>query len=358
MIECASVLARGRKLWHGAAAMTTCPLPPPPEWAPQSALWVGWPRLPEEWGGAFETARAEIAAFIGEAARHVTVRLAVGDEVAEAAARAMLVPGLAQLHRVPTGDIWLRDTGPVFTFDDAGQLRARCFRFNGWGGKFDMPGDTETAPAIAAIEGAGPIPHDFVLEGGAVEHDGAGTVITTRECLLNPNRNPGWSESDAERALEHAFGARRVIWLERGLLNDHTDGHVDNIARFCAPGRVICQRAAGRNDPNAERLAEIEASLCEAGLDVASVPSPGHVSDGDGHPAPASHMNFLITNGAVIVPVYGGAPDAAVLEAIAGAFPGRAIRPLGSDAILAGGGSFHCMTCHVPAPPQEDDIPS
>ncbi len=339
------------------AAMSVPCLPPPPEWAPQSFLWVGWPRLASEWGEAFERARAEIARFIAEAAHHVPVRLAVGDDAAAACAHAMVPPDHASIMRVPTGDIWLRDTGPVFAFDTGGAQLAHGFRFNGWGGKFNMPGDTETAAAIAEAEGARALSHDFILEGGAVEHDGAGTVITTRECLLNPNRNPGWSQGDAERALEAVFGARRVVWLERGLLNDHTDGHVDNLARFCGPGRVLCQRAAGAGDPNGDRLGEVEESLRTAGLTVETIPSPGRINDAGGQPAPASHMNFVVTNGAVIVPAYGHSQDRALLAGLANAFPGRVVRALGSDAILKGGGSFHCMTCHVPST-HHGDFPS
>ena len=135
------------------------------------------------------------------------MKLAAGDDIAAEAARGVL-KGAAQIVRVPSGDIWLRDTGPIFGFGEAGQRTAHCFRFNGWGGKYVMPGDTGTADALAGKEGAKAIQHDFVLEGGAVDHDGNGTVLTTRECLLNPNRNPGWSEADAERALETALGAR------------------------------------------------------------------------------------------------------------------------------------------------------
>lgn len=333
------------------AAMLTPVSPPPPEWAPQSALWVGWPRLFEEWGAAFEPARAEIAAFACALAGRTRLRVAAGDETAIAAARKSLEGG-AQIRAVPSGDIWLRDTGPVFSYALGGALLAHCFRFNGWGGRFDMPGDAETAAAIAEAESARPVPHAAILEGGAVEHDGAGTVITTRECLLNPNRNPGWCESDAERLLEAVFAARRVIWLDRGLLNDHTDGHVDNLARFCGPGRVVCQRASGADDPNDDRLAEIEARLRTSGLDVLTVPSPGFVPDAAGRALPASHLNFVSSNGLLAIPDYKARPGEGLEKAFAAAFPGMTLKRLSSRAILSGGGSFHCMTCHVPMPAQ------
>lgn len=318
-----------------------------PEWAPQSAVWVGWPRLPGEWDEAFEPARRQIAGFIAELVRHVPVRVAIGDDRAEAAAREMIAPA-AQLHRVPTGDIWLRDTGPVLAAG-GGRLLAACFDFNGWGGKYDMPGDRATGSAIAAAEALPTARHGFILEGGAIDTDGAGTILTTRACLLNPNRNTGWSEADAERALEAALGARRVVWIEDGLTGDHTDGHIDNIARFIAPGRVACQRASGPDDPHRERLAEIEAQLRAAGLEVETLPSPGRVRDAAGDALPASHMNFLITNGAVLMPAYDEANAAAAAARLAELFPGRHIAALPSRDILAGGGSFHCMTCQIPA---------
>lgn len=323
----------------------------PPEWAPQAAIWVGWPRLLEEWGKAFEPARVEIAAVI-RALSHVTpVRVAVGDEAAEASARMHLGP-TADLRRVPTGDIWLRDTGPLF-LSNRGIPSAALFHFNGWGEKFDMAGDKETNAAIAEAEAAAPVQNDFILEGGAIETDGAGRVLTTRACLLNPNRNRGWSEADAEAALQAALGARQVIWLEDGLLNDHTDGHVDNVARFIGPGRVVCQQASDPDDPNRDRMLEVYESLKVAGLDVATIPASRPVFDESGAVLPVCHMNFVLSNGLCIVPQYDEASSAAACAALSALLPGYQVRALPSHHILAGGGSFHCMTCHVPAITEE-----
>lgn len=318
----------------------------PPEWAPRRAVWVGWPHLREEWGDAFDNARAEIAAFCRELARHVTVKLAAGSPEAAASASAGL-GDVVQVHRIPTGDIWLRDTGPVFAAD-GGALIAHGFGFNGWGGRYVMPGDTETAAAIAAAEGAAFRAHPFILEGGAIDHDGAGHILTTRNCLLNPNRNIGWTGQDAETALAAALGARAITWLPDGLLNDHTDGHVDNIARFIAPRRVACQVPGGTDDPHYDRLLAVRDGLRAAGLETVEILSPGPVFDADGAPVPASHMNFVICNGAVIVPAYDEANCAAACAALAGAMPGYQIRCLQARAILCGGGSFHCMTCDIP----------
>ncbi|HEX5378321.1 MAG TPA: agmatine deiminase family protein, partial [Phenylobacterium sp.] len=185
---------------------------------------------------------------------------------------------------------------------------------------------------------------------------GAGTVLTTRQCLLNPNRNPGWTANAAEAALARAIGARRVLWLGDGLANDHTDGHVDNLARFVAPGVVVCPVAWGRGDVNAaayDACAADLAAMTDAdgrALRVVRIPSPGWVESHEGGAAPASHMNFIIANGAVVLPTYGDERAAGfAAEALTSLFPDRAVIALPSNAILTGGGSFHCITQQEPA---------
>lgn len=319
----------------------------PPEWAPQSALWVGWPRLAEEWGGDLTAARGEIAAFIRTAARFLPVKIACGSREASASAR-LATGGAGEVIEIPTGDIWLRDTGPIVTGSGAGR-EAQIFRFNGWGGKYLMEGDIETAGAVAEKESLPARRHALVLEGGGIDVDGEGSLLTTRQCLLNPNRNPQLSQAEIEANLAAALGIDEVIWLGDGLMNDHTDGHIDNIARFIGPGHVLCQHPADPKDPNAERLQEIERTLVSHGLMVTSVPSPGFVHFGDGVPVPASHMNFTITNRAVFVPVYEDRFSAVALSEMKALFPGRDVIGLPARAILAGGGSFHCMTREIPA---------
>jgi agmatine deiminase len=256
----------------------------------------------------------------------------------------------AEVIETPFGDIWLRDTGPIF--DRAG--RAHRFLFNGWGGKYDLPFDDRVGDAVAAVAGAEIVRHPFILEGGAIEMDGEGTLLTTRQCLLNPNRNPGWDEASAEAFLKRALGVTRVLWLDEGLANDHTDGHIDNLARFVAPGRVLCQAPVGADDPNADVLDEIALTLAAMSdaqgrkLEVIRIPSPGVVRGEDGDSIPASHMNFLIGNEAVVVPIYSDMGDDA-LKALAPLFPDRRIVGLSSTAILTGGGSFHCITQQEPA---------
>jgi len=323
----------------------------PPEWHPQQAVWVGWPHLYGEWGSDFDGARQEIADFVSELAKSTKVKVACGSREAYGSAwfafETDIQSGRVTLHTLPAGDIWLRDTGPLFA-RQAGQLKALIFEFNGWGGKYIMSGDRLTAGGIASAEGAARGAHDFILEGGSLDWDGAGRLLTTRQCLLNPNRNSDWNEAIAEDQLRSALGAEEIIWLDQGLLNDHTDGHIDTLARFIGPGRVVCQTASGLSDPNAASLAAIETCLRQAGLDVVTLPSPGLVADQDGTALPASHMNFLISNGCVLFPVYETVYADQAVQALQAALPDYMVKPLAARHILAGGGAFHCMTQQVP----------
>jgi len=328
--------------------------PVPAEWSPHRAMWVGFPSHGELWENDLAAAQDEVAALVRALAgpgRERVRLLACGAQAVTAAAdRLGGVAGMEIIDAV-FGDVWLRDTGPIF----AAPGEAAAFRFNGWGGKYVLDGDEAVAGAIADASGATLARHDFVLEGGALDHDGAGTVLTTRQCLLNPNRNRGWREGDAERALEEALGVRKVIWLGEGLMNDHTDGHVDNLARFVARGVVACTVAYGLDDPNAPAYDAAARALAEASdaegqaLTVIRIPSPGRVIGEDRRVTPASHMNFLIANGAVVAPVYGERAGDFALEALEAQFPGREIIGLASRALLTGGGSFHCISQQEPA---------
>ena len=328
--------------------------PVPAEWSPHRAMWVGFPSHAELWEENLAPAQAETAALAqalaGAGGERVRLMARGGAALAEAARLTGGAPGI-EITSGGFGDIWLRDTGPIFT----GARAAAGFRFNGWGGKYALPGDGEVAEQIASTAGASLTRHDFVLEGGALDHDGFGTVLTTRQCLLNPNRNRGWRQGDAERALEAALGARAVLWLGEGLINDHTDGHVDNLARFVGPGVVACPVAFGLDDPNApvyDAAARALAGFTDTRgerLRVVRVPSPGRIIGEDHRLMPASPMNFIIANRAVIVPVYGGPAGAMAVEAISMLFADRTVIGLPARALLTGGGAFHCITQQEPA---------
>ena len=329
----------------------------PAEWSPHRAMWLGFPSHADLWEDDLEPAQAETAALASALAGpgQERVRLLVRGDEAETAARRLLddVAGV-EIVRGLFGDIWLRDTGPIFLERD-GEFAAQSFRFNGWGGKYVLDDDDTVAGQLAAAAGAPLASEDFVLEGGAIDHDGFGTVLTTRQCLLNPNRNPGWTEAQAEASLQRSLGARSVLWLEDGLANDHTDGHVDNLARFVAPGVVACPVAWGAADPNAEvyddaarRLGAMKSARGTA-LTVVRIASPGRVEGEDGEIVPASHMNFIVANGAVVAPVYESRSAAFALDTLQSLFPERAVIGLPSRALLTGGGSFHCISKEEPA---------
>jgi agmatine deiminase len=320
----------------------------PPEWHPQDWLWIGFPHDAEEWPGFFEAAQVQIAAFASAVAESgQEVRLIVRSEANEARARS-LVSGKVSLERRTYGDIWLRDTGPLVLTDGKGARRARRFGFNGWGGKYLMEGDQTIGAELARDAGLAIETSDWILEGGAIDTDGAGVVATTEQCLLNPNRNPQLSRGDIEARLCADLGFERVLWLGDGLINDHTDGHVDNLARFVAPGVLALPRPNGQDDPNAAIYADAKRRAEAFGVTVREVPSPG-LLERDGRIEPASYMNFAITSKLVVVPTFGMAMDAEGVAAVAELFPDRETVGLPADAVLAGGGGFHCASQQMPA---------
>ena len=326
--------------------MTDTTMRMPPEWHPQDWLWIGFPHDPVEWPGFLGRAQEQIAAFANAVAESgQEVRLIVRDE-ANAARAAALCSAKVKLETRTYGDVWLRDTGPLVVQDGARQI-ARRFGFNGWGGKYLMDGDQEIGAELADSAGLPVATADWVLEGGALDCDGTGLVATTEQCLLNPNRNPHLTRSGIEGRLKRDLGFDRVLWLGDGLLGDHTDGHVDNLARFVAPNVLALPRATGADDPNAAIYADAKRRAEAFGVTVREVPSPGRVET-DGRIEPASYMNFAITSNLVVVPIYGTAHDEDGVAAIAELFPDRKVVGIMADAVLAGGGSFHCASQQMP----------
>ena len=319
----------------------------PPEWAPHEFVWIGFPSHADLWEDDLDRAREEVVAF----ARAVhadgageEVRLVAADPASTRTAKEM--SPFATVVQEPFGDIWLRDTGPIILKGGGGR-GAASFRFNGWGGKYDLEGDDTVGLRLAETLGCEARRHDWILEGGAIDVDGTGLLVTTEQCLLNPNRNPGLSKAEVEARLRADLGVDRILWLGDGLLNDHTDGHVDNLARFVGENRLAIPVAAGDDDPNAAVYADAKARAEAFGVEVVPIPSPGRV-ERDGEIIPASYMNFYIGNAAVVVPVYGAPNDEAAVKAVGALFPGRAAVGFRADHILTGGGSFHCISQQVP----------
>lgn len=321
--------------------------PPLAEWEPHEAVWIGFPSDPQLWIGDLKPAEREVAAFaeaVHANGNGEKVWLVAAHDGAAQSARE-LCP-FAEIIVEPIGDIWLRDTGPIVV-GRGKQRRAQGFGFNGWGGKYDLDGDQDIGERLAARAELPFAKAEWVLEGGAIDHDGSGTVITTEQCLLNPNRNR-LSRDEVEQRLREDLEFERVVWLGSGLLNDHTDGHVDNLARFVAPGRVAIPTAA-KDDPNEAVYKDAARRLSAAKLDVVTLPSPGRITGEDGDLIPASYMNFYIGNAVVAVPQYGAPNDRAAVDVVQALFPDRVAIGLRADHILTGGGSFHCISQQVPA---------
>jgi agmatine deiminase len=319
----------------------------PPEWAPQDWLWIGFPHDAEEWPEILPRAQEQIAAFANAVAESgQEVRLLVRDAANEARAR-HLVSATVKLERRIYGDVWLRDTGPLIV-SEQGNRAARRFSFNGWGGKYRMDGDETVGAELAQDAGLELRTSDWILEGGAIDGDGTGLAVTTEQCLLNPNRNPQLSREEIEHRLKRDLGFERVLWLGDGLLNDHTDGHVDNLARFVGPNTLALSRPTGKNDPNSAVYASAREQAELMDLTIREIPSPGLVTSGD-RVEPASYANFAITSHIVVVPTFGSPHDDEGVAAIAELFPDRATVGLPADAVLAGGGGFHCASQQMPS---------
>ena len=324
----------------------------PAEWSAQRHLWIGLPGDPIEWPAALFVAQQQASTFACAVAEHgQSVILLARTATDRTTAERLVAPSPAvTVLLLPFGDIWLRDTGPLGIVGADGSRALVDFDFNGWGGKYEMPGDEDVGARLAATTDL-PCRHvPMIFEGGAIDTDGTGLFVTTEQCLLNPNRNPMLDRRQIETLLAGALGLSSMLWLGDGLINDHTDGPVDNLARFVAPGVLAVPQATMPDDPNAAIYDDAAARARAHGLEVAAMPSVGRYEI-DGAIVPASYMNFCITNGAVIVPQYGAPNDAAALATLAPFFPDRAIVGLPSDAILRGGGSFHCMSQQLPAPP-------
>jgi agmatine deiminase len=354
--------------------MTT--LQQPAEWMPHEAVWIGWPSAADLWEEDLTPARTEVEAFIraillpdpadpeGRSLRGEMVNLLARGAEARSAAEGVRErlpdPLMLRIHEAPIGDIWLRDTGPIFVRDQTGAISACAFRFNGWGGKYELPDDDRIADFVARLADVRLQRFNgFVAEGGALEPDGEGTVLTTRQCLLNTNRNPGLSQCEIEALLKGSIGAEKVIWLDEGLLGDHTDGHIDNLARFIAPGKVVCMRPWGDDDPNRDVLHDIRRTLISQTdasgrkLDVIEIPSPGRTLL-DGEVVPASHMNFYIADQSLIMPSYveltgDERPAQEALAVLRAAVDRAHFHAIDSAHLLTGGGSFHCISQQQPA---------
>jgi agmatine deiminase len=328
------------------------PLKMPAEWAPHEAVWIGFPSFWGHWEEPYKAAQTQIAAFanaVHDNGKGERVHLVCGSPEAAAVARDLAEPGVVVEER-HIGDIWLRDTGCIIVKDGSvgrsGRV-ARNFGFNGWGRRFNFDGDQTIGRALAEAAGLPVTDCDWVLEGGSIDVDGEGLAVTTTDCLLNHNRNATLGKAQIEARLLRDLGISRTLWLGDGLANDHTDGHVDNLARFVAPNHLVIPEARDADDPNAAIYADALAQAEAFGCTITSLPSVGRFEQ-NGEAVPASYMNFYIGNTTVVTPIYGSRHDEDALAALATLFPDRKIIGLPADAVLTGGGSFHCSSQQVP----------
>ena len=320
----------------------------PAEWAPHEAVWIGFPSSAAYWGAPLQQAQQQIAAFanaVHDSGRGERVYLIAGNADAASRAAHLVDSGVHVEHR-DIGDIWLRDTGCIIVKDGKRRM-ARNFGFNGWGGRFDYPGDQSIGYKLASASGFEISRSDWVLEGGSIDVDGAGLAVTTTDCLLNPNRNPDLDKAAIEARLRNDLGIERLLWLGNGLANDHTDGHIDNLARFIGENHIVIPQGTGPDDPNIAVYDDARQRAEAFGCKVTKMPSVGHFVQ-DGEIVPASYMNFYIGNRNVVVPVYNAGNDEAAIMTLKELFPDRQVVGIVADAVLTGGGSFHCSSQQIP----------
>ena len=320
----------------------------PAEWAPHERVWIGFPSSAEYWGDPLPRAQQQIASFanaVHAAGRGEKVHLIAGNAEAAAIAADMVDAGV-HIETRAIGDIWLRDTGCIIVKDGTRRI-ARNFGFNGWGNRFDYSGDKTIGAELAIAAGLETTNCDWVLEGGSIDVDGAGLAATTMDCLLNPNRNPGLDKDAIEARLRDDLGIEHLLWLGDGLANDHTDGHIDNLARFVGPNHLLIPQGSGPDDPNDAVFHDARMRAEAFGCRVTLMPSVG-LFEQDDEAVPASYMNFYIGNAVVVTPVYGCKNDETAIETLVTLFPDREVVGISADAVLTGGGSFHCSSQQVP----------
>jgi agmatine deiminase len=347
----------------------------PAEFEPHAGCWMIWPQRPDNWRLGAEPAQAAFAAVAAAIAAAEPVTVGASDAQFERARAALLPP--VRVVELSSDDAWMRDVGPTFVVDGDGGRRGVDWRFNAWGGRegglyFPWERDERVAAKVLEVEGAGRYRAPLVLEGGSIHVDGEGTVLTTEECLLNPNRNPELSREEIEGHLLEYLGAEKVLWLGRGVFADETDGHIDNLACFARPGVVLLTWSEDPSDPQYEISADarrrLEAAVDARGrsLEVVLLPSPGPLMtsaeeaggveavDGTqprrpGDRLAASYVNFYLANGRVVMPLLDERHDEEAARILAATFPDRELVGVPAREILLGGGNVHCITQQVPA---------
>lgn len=346
----------------------------PPEWAPHRATWLSWPHKEASWPGKIERVWPVYARFVAEVARAEAVHINVADAAMEAQARAFLAEAGAQgairFHHFPTNDAWCRDHGAIFVVQqhpvgaqraaslpgdtNPSSLAATDWGYNAWGGKYPPYDLDNTIPRhMAKALGVPRFEGGMILEGGSIEVNGAGLLLTSEQCLLNPNRNPELSRGEIEQRLRDLLGVQKILWLGEGIVGDDTDGHIDDIARFVSEDTVLTvveEDPADENYPilqeNLRRL-ELMTDLAGRPLNVLTLPMPPAIVYEDQR-LPASYANYYLTNQAVILPTYGHPNDQRAAAILGRCFPTRRVVGLDCTDIIWGLGAWHCLSQQVP----------
>ena len=330
----------------------------PAEWETHSGTWLTWPHNPETWPEQdMQQVETEFMGIIRPLAKNESVHILVNDEDMGNAVESTLNVNNVEmknifLHDIPTNDSWIRDYGPNFIIQSDGKVAANDWDFDSWGRKYKWELDDLAGTVIAEESGLHHFKPEIVLEGGAIEVNGAGTCVTTESCILNPNRNNGISRDAMETVLKDYLGISKVIWLHGEMEGDDTDGHIDNLARFVNPTTMVCAIEEDDEDPNYRCLKNNFDHLRSATdqddnlFEIVALPMPGYI----GSPRlPASYANFYIANKSVLVPVYGHSNDKRALSILEPLFPEREIIPIPSTTLILGLGGVHCLTQQQPA---------
>ena len=331
----------------------------PAEWERHRATWLSWPHNAETWPGE-RLARVQkvYREFVAFLAQGEDVHIAVPDVATATSVQHVLhEEGIHTeriwLHVFPTNDAWCRDHGPCFVFDKGGHKHIANWGFNSWGGKYPYELDDQIPRLVAEAQSLPLLEPNMILEGGAIEVNGAGCLLTTTSCLLAPTRNPGMSKNEIEAALQTYYGANQIVWLGEGIAGDDTDGHIDDMTRFVAEDHVVTAIEENPDDENYQPLQENLKTLQSfrlrdgSRLKITTLPMPEPIYD-EGLRLPASYANFCIANAGVVVPTFGCSQDEQALEILRSCFD-RPVVGLPARDIVYGLGTFHCLSQQEPA---------
>jgi len=338
----------------------------PAEWRRHAATWLSWPKDPETWPDRVPQAETVFLRMMEALAPHERINLLVNDSATEELVRARCTfPGAANIrfHQLETVDSWIRDYGPNFLINDEGKLAYNDWIFNAWGNKYEELKKDDSIPArlekdLKVVQRFEP---GIVMEGGSIDVNGDGCVLTTEQCLLNPNRNPQLGRDEIEEYLKNHLGIEKVLWLGEGIVGDDTDGHIDDIARFVAPDVIVCAVEDDPDDANYELLQDNLKRLQKLTdahgrpFEIVTLPMPGIVGGSSTDTRnldrlPASYANFYIANNVVLVPIVGHSNDQRALDTLQRLFPSRRIVGIDCEPLVWGMGTIHCVTQQQPQP--------